>query len=81
MFRRDRSAAYPIQPCGAIPANRITPASRLERKSRKAVAGSAPSTLEVCQPKRAPQVSQPASALRPSPAMRMAASAIGAAAA
>ncbi len=42
---------YPAHPCAAMPANSKSPASRLERKSLSAVAASAPSTLESCQPR------------------------------
>ena len=49
--RLEPAAVYPAQPCSPIPANRMTPASRLERKSRSAVSGSAPSTCESCQPR------------------------------
>ena len=41
--------SYPSHPCNAIPANRMSPASRLARKSLSAVGGSAPSTCAVCQ--------------------------------
>ena len=44
-----QASSYPNHPWTAMPANRISPASRLERKSLNAVAGSAPSTCDVCQ--------------------------------
>ena len=51
-------------PCAARPANSRSPASRLERKSLSAVAASAPSTLESCQP-RWRGVGEPAGPARP----------------